>query len=161
MIALPPGAGADLRNAMVVIELSLAVSLLIGAGLLVSSFARLMDTETGFKLDNVLTVPISLSSERYTASGEERMQFFVDAFDRIGALPGVVDLGATNIPPLAGGGTTTEFTVEGRTTGSANEAPMFDWRAVTPGFFETTRRCVVARPATSPWPRIGHRRQAW
>ncbi len=132
--------GRRLRNAMVVSELALAVMLLIGAGLLISSFARLMDTETGFDLDNVLTAPLSLSSERYTETGEERIQFFVEVFERVSALPGVVAVGTTNIPPLSGGGTSTEFTVEGRgTTGgaAANEVPMFDWRAVSPGFFKT------------------------
>ena len=133
--------GRRLRNAMVVSELALAVMLLIGAGLLISSFARLMDTETGFDLDNVLTAPLSLSSERYTETGEERMQFFVDVFERVSALPGVVAVGTTNIPPLSGGGTTTEFTVEGGAGGAggtaANEVPMFDWRAVSPGFFKS------------------------
>jgi len=130
--------GRRLRDAMVVSELALAVMLLIGAGLLISSFARLVDTDTGFDLDNVLTVPLSLSSERYTDTGEERMQFFVEAFERISALPGVVAVGTTNIPPLSGGGTSTEFTVEGRAVGSAaDEVPMFDWRAVSPGFFKT------------------------
>ncbi len=131
------GTGRRLRNVMVVSEMALAVMLLIGAGLLIGSFARLMDTDTGFDLEHVLTIPLSLSSERYTETGEERMQFFVDAFERVSALPGVVGVGTTNIPPLSGGGTTTEFTVEGSSGGAANEVPMFDWRAVSPGFFET------------------------
>jgi len=129
------GARARLRDAMVVVELALAVVLLIGAGLLITSFFHLQRTDTGFHVDDILTVPLSLSAPRYTPSGEERLRFFAEALDRIGSLPGVVGVGATNITPLSGGATATEFTVEGRPANAADQMPMFHWRAVTPGFF--------------------------
>jgi putative ABC transport system permease protein len=103
-----------LRNALVVAEVALALVLLVSAGLLVRSFARLRQVNTGFETENVLTMVVSLPSAKYKED-QQVVAFFREATERVRSLPGVRAAGVVNYLPLYGGlGARTVFTIEGR-----------------------------------------------
>ncbi|MBC8167220.1 MAG: ABC transporter permease [Bryobacteraceae bacterium] len=87
------------RGALVSAELSLALILLIGAGLLVQAFWRLQRVDSGITATNVLTMRVSLSDARYNDSGR-RNQFWATLSDRLAMLPSVVASTAmSGLPP--------------------------------------------------------------
>jgi predicted permease len=88
-----------LRGALVVAEVALSLVLLIGAGLLIRTFANLLNVTPGFDPHNVLTFQIDLNGERYDTAAEAAA-FYRDALDRIGHLPGVEAAAITNKLPL-------------------------------------------------------------
>jgi putative ABC transport system permease protein len=87
------------RQVLLVAEVALAVVLLIGAGLLIRSFANLLNVEPGFRAENLLTCRITLPYPRYE-SDARREQFQRQLLERVAALPGVERVGATSHLPL-------------------------------------------------------------
>jgi putative ABC transport system permease protein len=100
------------RNALIVVEVAMALVLLVGAGLLIKSFRRLQEVDPGFDPRNLLTMRLFLPQSKY-AEPQQRQAFFEQALKRIESLPGVQAVGtSTWIPTL--GGADTYFTIEGR-----------------------------------------------
>jgi putative ABC transport system permease protein len=100
------------RNALIVVEVAMALVLLVSAGLLIKSFRRLQEVEPGFDPRNLLTMRLFLPLSKY-AEPQQRQAFFEQALKRIGSLPGVQAVGtSTSIPALGGGDT--YFTIEGK-----------------------------------------------
>ncbi|HEY6332310.1 MAG TPA: ABC transporter permease, partial [Blastocatellia bacterium] len=128
--------GRQLRSALVVSEVALALVLLIGAGLLIKSFARLQESRFGFNPENVTALELFLPGYKYKTK-EARVQFVENSLDRIRAIPGVVDAGATNFLPLTGFWHTTPFEVDGGEQYAAGQWPEADERTATPGYFRT------------------------
>ncbi len=126
---------ARLRNALVVAEISLALVLLAGAGLMVRSFAALERVPLGFVPDHVLTARVSLPGARYP-NDTLRLAFFRAVEQRISALPGVRAVGAISFLPLSGQRSSSGFNVEGRPPAAPGAEPVGDMRAVTPGYFK-------------------------
>jgi putative ABC transport system permease protein len=124
--------GRGVRDALVVGEMALAMTLLVAAGLLANSFLRLQQVETGFAEEGVLAIPLSLTGRPFEDAGG-MARFLAEVEERIGALPGVAAVGATNVAPLSGGGTAINLSVEGRPSGPG-ETSFARWRSVTPGF---------------------------
>jgi len=103
-----------LRGALVVVEVALALVLLVSAGLLVKSFARLRQVDAGFNAENVLTMAARLPGGKYSED-EQVVNYFRQATERIKTLPGVRAVGTVNYLPLHGGvGARTSYTIEGR-----------------------------------------------
>ncbi|MCI0392114.1 MAG: ABC transporter permease [Acidobacteria bacterium] len=100
------------RNALIVIEVALALVLLVGAGLLIKSFRRLQEVDPGFDPRNLLTMRLFLPESKYPES-QQRQAFFEQALRRIEALPGVQAAGTSTMIPTLGGGDT-YFTIEGK-----------------------------------------------
>ena len=125
-----------LRGVLVVAEVALALVLLVSAGLLVKSFVRLQQIDTGFNTENVLTLVVNLPTAKYNTM-EQVVGFFREATERIRTLPGVRSVGTVNYLPLYGGlGTTTIFTVEGRPAPPVGQEPNTDVRVVADsGYF--------------------------
>src|SRR4029079_16278170 len=69
------GAGHRLRSAMVVGEIALAVVLLVGAGLMMKSMLRLLQTNIGFNTENLLTMTVVLPPSKYAADANQRVNF--------------------------------------------------------------------------------------
>jgi putative ABC transport system permease protein len=86
-------------SALVVIETALALTLLVGAGLLTRSVMRLSDVDAGFDPRNVITMTVTLPVSKYREP-RDWLQFFERLTDRVSALPGVEAAGATTAPPL-------------------------------------------------------------
>lgn len=100
-------------NGLVVAEISLALLLTVGAGLLIKSFWRLEHVDPGFDRSGVLTVGINLPSARYDTSTKVSA-FFEELVTRVRALPGVTDGAAVLIPPLQGASWSSDYHVGGR-----------------------------------------------
>jgi putative ABC transport system permease protein len=129
------GARAGLRNVLVVAEISLAVMLLLAAGLLVKSFVRLQQVSPGFRTDNLLTAHVWLPESRYPKP-ELRALFFRDLVERVGALPGIEAAAATTALPMANRGAIGNFVIEGRPAPVAGHEPVAGMRSITPGYFQ-------------------------
>jgi len=134
---------ARLRNALVVAEMSLALVLLAGAGLMVRSFAALERVPLGFDATHVLTARVSLPSGRYR-NDTLTLAFFRAAEQRVAALPGVSAVGAISFLPLTGQRSSSGFNVEGRPAAAPGAEPVGDMRAVTPGYFKAMGIAIVA-----------------
>jgi putative ABC transport system permease protein len=93
------GRGWALRGALVVSEVALATVLVVGAGLLLMSFSRLQQVALGFDPRPVVTLGLVLPENVYPAAADAR-EFFRRARERIGALPQVEAVGASNAPPF-------------------------------------------------------------
>jgi putative ABC transport system permease protein len=126
-----------LRTALVVAELSLAVMLLIAAGLLIQSFARLQRVDPGFAPKNLLTMEVVLPRSRY-AENNQRMRFFAELVSRIEKLPGVRAAAATLQAPLVGLDVDkSTFVVRGAGSPLSGQEPDARLHVVTPEYFDT------------------------
>ena len=126
------------RRVLVVAEVALALMLLVGAGLLIKSFTRILGVSPGFDARNVLTLGISLPAARYP-NDTARLAFWDQALPRIATIPGVRAVGATTTMPFSGGWSTGSFNVEGYTPKPGEQGPWGDIRMATPGFAEALR----------------------
>jgi putative ABC transport system permease protein len=134
-----------LRDGLVVIEMALALVLLVGAGLMLRSFARLQQVDTGFSATNVLTMRIPLPEAKYPIRRQPNdlppagLNFFNQLLERITALPGVESAGVTRMLPLgAGNGLGKRFSVEGRPIPSSlDQVPSVNFALVSPNYFNT------------------------
>ena len=89
-----------LKDLLVVGQVALSLLLLIGAGLLMRSFVRLLQADPGFEPHNLLTMNISLSSARY-AKPDQQTAFFDDVLRRVSAVPGVRSAAISAALPLS------------------------------------------------------------
>lgn len=130
---------ARMRGALVVAQLSLAIVLLTGAGLLLRSFAHMQSVDPGFATSGVTMFTVTLPQVgRYDESngGEEgERQFVRDAIDALRTIPGVQRVGATSAVPLSGNNMAVSFTIDGRAAPAAGEEPESQLRIVTPDYF--------------------------
>ena len=126
--------GRVLRSVFVIAEVSIALVLLIGAGLMIRSFARLQQVKTGFASENVLTMRVQLPTAKYRQP-EQRVEFFKRAQERIAALPGVEAVGAISFLPLTGLASSTSFAIDAQPAPRPGEEPGTEVRVVTPGYF--------------------------
>ena len=130
------GAGSQrLRGTLVVAEVALSLTLLVGAGLLIRSFLRLQDVDTGFRPEGVLTMRISLPSEKY-AKIEQNRTFFRELLAQIRRLPGVDAAGGATGLPLSGAGWSGTTTLDSQAVQPQDASPEADQRPVFPGYFE-------------------------
>ena len=130
------GSGAArLRNGLVVAEVGLAVMLLVGAGLLLRSFQKLQDVDTGMRTEGALTMRMSLSSEAYGADGA--VQGFVDRLiPALEGLPGVQAVGTIQFLPLTGAKSATSSWRADQPKPAVGEEQAADIRAVGGNYFQ-------------------------
>jgi len=128
--------GSRLRSSLVVSEIAIALVLLIGAGLMVKSFARLQRVDPGFHPERILTFDLQLPSAKYKED-EKVVGFFNQFMGRVAAQPKVESVAAISALPLSGGGDIISFEVEGRPASSPGDTPDAEYRIVTPAYFAT------------------------
>jgi putative ABC transport system permease protein len=119
------------RSALVIAEVGLSLVLLVGAGLLVKSFARLMEVNAGFDPDHLLTFNLALPS---SADRVRQLAFYQQVVQRLQALPGVQAVGAVSRLPLSGGNSSRSFNVPG-----VEKDYSADIRVSTPDYFSAMR----------------------
>jgi predicted permease len=132
------GGSRRLRDALVVAEVSLALVLLAGSGLLLKSLVRLLAVSPGFAANGVLTLRVQTSGHRFDDDAVRR-RFFAAALEAVRRVPGVRSAALTNMLPLSG-----DFDAYGvHLEGGAPLGPSEDESAlrysVSPGWFETLR----------------------
>jgi predicted permease len=128
------------RAALVVAEVALAVTLTIGAGLLLRSFSSLLAVDPGFKPENLLTWQTNLPDRLRTP--EQRDLFYTELLARLRALPGVVSVGATSRLPLGSTGLTTSIDIDGRSLPNA-DWPEVQFRRSVGDYFQTMNIPIV------------------
>jgi putative ABC transport system permease protein len=134
--------GRWLRRVLVVAEMAVALMLLVAAGLLLRSFARLQGVSPGFDPTHLATMNVTLPPTKYKDE-PSKINFFTAARQRIAALPGVVSVGATSNIPFGPNWGTGSFTVEGYQPPKGQPGPWGDLRLVTPGYLEAIRVPVL------------------
>jgi putative ABC transport system permease protein len=122
------------RTLLVVSEVALSLVLLLGAGLMIRSLARLLTVDPGFNPKNVLTLGLSLPTSKYAESNQQTA-FFQQVIERLKALPGVQSVGAVSALPLSGAEEASSFMVEGGATIDSSEMPMADRRRASADYF--------------------------
>ena len=137
------GGHRRLREALVVVEVAMAVMLLAGAGLLLRSFSRLLSTNPGFEPQGIAVASVSLPRSAYHPP--DQWQTFVSTtLDRLRAEPGVRQAAAAVTPPMGNIKISLTYTVAGQPPPPAGQEPQADYRPVTPGYFALMRIPLVA-----------------
>jgi putative ABC transport system permease protein len=123
-----------LGSLLVIGEVALSLILLVGAGILLQSFARMRGLDPGFRSDHVLTARIVVPETKYREF-TKRSDMFTRILERVRALPGVKSAGFTSALPLTWEGGTSSFVPEGA---ALKEGENYDAnnRVVSPGYFE-------------------------
>jgi predicted permease len=131
------GSGNRLRAGLLVAEVSLSLVLLIAAGLLLTSFARLQRVEPGFEPAGVFTAQLVLPPQRYPR--EKLVAFYEQLYRRLATLPGSTSAALTDRVPLTGGQTPAPVAVMGRPLPPMSERPHANRHLVSPGYFGMLR----------------------
>ena len=124
-----------LRSAMVVTEIALAVVLLVGAGLMMKSLLRLLQTDVGFRTENILTMSVILPPAKYMEANQQ-INFNDQLRERVKSLPGVSGAGTVNILPL-NSGNTTRFYVDGDPVPPPGQEIEANIRTASDDYFKT------------------------
>ncbi len=141
-------------SAVVAAQLSLAVVLLVAAGLLVRTFVSLVRTDVGYSKDtNVLTFSAYVPSSRYPTL-QAREDFYATMSRRIGALPGVTHIGSTVVAPWQGGWKHVGFRIEGRPV-DASSIPQIEYGTASPDYFPAVGIPLRAGRAFAEGDRVG------
>jgi predicted permease len=130
------------RAGLVVIETALALMLLVGAGLLIKSFARLQNVDPGFSTENVMTTQISLPAARYPDAAARRA-FWVRLVEKARALPGVTAAALTTNIPFSGNVSSGSYSIVGYTPGPTEAAPHGRQEIVGGDYFAALRIPLV------------------
>ena len=134
--------GQRFRQLLIVSQVAMALSLLVGAGLLIKSFWRVRQINLGFEPEHVLSAGVSLSLSDYGPPSELTKRggtFFRQAMTRIGGLPGVASVGVISHLPLGGRGVNMVFEIKGQSRLAAKTDPVADWRIISPSYFDVIR----------------------
>ena len=128
--------GGTMRAALVVSQVSLSLVLLISAGLLLRSFARLQAVPLGFSTDGIAAIPLALPEASYPDAARA-WTFYEALMDRVARTPSVERVAAINSPPFAGPNSGTVFLREGEPVPTRERALDADLRLITPGYLRT------------------------
>ncbi|PYV83033.1 MAG: ABC transporter permease [Acidobacteria bacterium] len=134
--------GKNTRSILVVVEVSLSLVLLIGAGLMIRSFQRLHAVNPGFESHGVLTMTAAVSSAKFQEPTQQ-INFFTRVLDRIRTLPGVVSAGLIDDIPFGGGGSHQPVAAEGHPVVPMSEQPEVDVRVISAGYMSALRTPVL------------------
>src|SRR5262245_30956409 len=138
------GAGRQrMRKAMIVAEVALALALLVGAGLMVKGFTRMIEKQQqGFDPRHALTLRATLPPSRY--ADERRIAaFHRQAQERLSALPGVESASSTSFLPGSDAWNSTELQIEGRPAPPPGQERVSSYQQVGADYFRTVRIPVI------------------
>jgi putative ABC transport system permease protein len=140
-------AGRRLRNGLLVAEVALSIVLLVGATLLLRSFAKLTSIDPGFRPDRVLTFRVALPQKSYPEP-HQHIALFDRLLEKLQNTPGVEAAGMAQVIPLRGD-YVLSFTVQGKTVAPGTE-PSANYRSVSPGYFSALSIPVVRGRSFGP-----------
>jgi len=132
--ALSGPRGRLTRHALVIVEMSLAVLLLTGAGLLIRSFVQLMHVDPGFRVDHGVVFRVGLPAQRYPDDAA-RLAFFDRAMSTLAAMPGAVGVGVVMVVPPTPSTFNISFSVSGRPPVRPADEPTMEIRVADPNYF--------------------------
>ncbi|HEY6253265.1 MAG TPA: ABC transporter permease [Candidatus Angelobacter sp.] len=137
--AATTSAGASqnrLRDALAIAEISLALILLVGAGLMIKSLYRLLSVDPGFRVDRVLTMRMNLRTAQY-AKDAQVVNFWQRVLDGVRTLPGVESATVGTVVPLTDDHNRTDITIENMALPQPGSFPHPDVHVVSPGYVST------------------------
>ncbi len=137
------GSGRRALGALVVAETALALTLLVGAGLLVKSFIRLQRVDSGFDPRNVLTAVVTLPQAAYPDRDQVAL-FYDRLLTRVRTLPGAQSAAGVSSLPLTGFDSDAGLVIEGRPAPQPDQYPMAWVSSVSPGYFRTMGMRLIA-----------------
>lgn len=146
-----------LRASLVVAEMSLALVLLISAGLLIKASLRMQAVDLGFEPHNALTFAVSLDQKEYPDT-TQALALQDELAHRLAALPGVTGAAAVTQLPMAGGNGTYYY-VEGETIPDDAHRPILQYRNATANYLEVMKIGLVKGRTFSPEDRFGTARR--
>jgi putative ABC transport system permease protein len=123
-----------LRGALVVAQVCVALTLLVGAGLLIHSFTRLLNVSPGFEPQGLVTISTQIPISELTPV--QRDAEYRRIRERLLATPGVREVGSVSRLPFMGSNLGSWMWVEGRTT-TGGETPGVEYRVASPSYFST------------------------
>jgi putative ABC transport system permease protein len=126
--------GRAVRRTLVVAEVAMAVVLLVGAGLMIRSFAAMQRVDLGMNTENVLSTRLALLGPRYQ-DGVPRAEFFARLVERVKQLPGVEGAATVGTVFLSATPNSTNFSIEGRPDFAPDERIEVPVDSVTPDYF--------------------------
>jgi putative ABC transport system permease protein len=124
------------RSALVVLETTLALVLLVGSGLLLKSFLRLQTVDPGFQYKNIATANVSLPRSKYSTDAQ-KMQFFSQVLERIQSVEGVKEVAASSGNPMEGSNLSFAFATKDLEALSPSDQPSAGYYVVSPNYFHT------------------------
>ncbi|HYV31984.1 MAG TPA: ABC transporter permease [Candidatus Binatia bacterium] len=130
------GRGNRLRHGLVASEVALALVVLCGAGLMIESMARLLGVDPGLDPKNVLTMQMSVPQEDIYTGPPGLPRFCQDVEEHVGAIPGVVSVGAVAHLPFEGNAGR-GFQIEGQPPADPGHLPGADYSVACPNYFRT------------------------
>ena len=136
------GAGHRLRSALVMSEIALAVVLLVGAGLMMKSLLRLLQSDVGFNPEKLLTLTVAVPPAKFTDANKQ-IEFFNQLKQRVDSLPGTTGSGTVDVLPLQGGNTT-RFIVDGDPVPPPGQEIEANVRTVNESYFQTLGVPLIA-----------------
>jgi putative ABC transport system permease protein len=133
-----------LRSALVTAEIAMSLALLVGAGLLIKSFARLQSADTGVRTGHLLTAGLRAPQGRY-APGAPVRDFYARILERVQAIPGVTSAAAVSLVPVGGPGFQLgrAFLPQGAPEPPVGPDYGGEWSVVTPSYFGTMKIPIV------------------
>jgi putative ABC transport system permease protein len=143
-----------LRSVLVASEFSLALILLVGAGLMIRSVAALRRVDPGFDPRNVVTLSISTAGTD-EGTPERRSAFFAQVLERTTSIPGVASASFINHLPITGDQWGFPIRIEGRPKPAPGDAPFGTYRVVFPGYFRTMGIPLLRGRDFEPSDRVG------
>ena len=129
--------GFNLRNTLVVVEVTLSLLALIGAGLFVVSLRNAQRTDVGFNVDQVAILSFNIGSQGYTQ--ERGQQFYRQLTEQVQGLPGVKSASLASNIPLFGGGIGRSVFPEGQEQGSNRSGVLVTVDSIAPNYFDTVQ----------------------
>ena len=132
-----------LRGLLVISQVALSLLLLIGAGLLIKSFANLRATKPGFDPSHAVTLHLSLPKVRYPDPTQHR-EFFEQILPKLAAIPGVEAAGGAMPMPFSGNDRGSSFTVAGQPPLARGNHPVASHLTITPGYFHAMKTPLLA-----------------
>lgn len=130
-----------LHNGLVIAQTAICMVLLIGSGLLMRSFVRILNVDPGFNAKNVLTSRVGVSFEQL--NHDQHYLFYQQLLTRISALPGVQLASAAWPLPMTGSSATVSFNIQGRPVARGDE-PNESLAVAMPGYFKTMGIPLIA-----------------
>jgi predicted permease len=124
------------RGALAIAEISLALILLVGAGLMMKSLYRLLEVDPGFRPDRVLTMSLDLRTQQYSKDPAV-LNFWQQVLDKVRVLPGVEAAAVGTVLPLTDSHNRTDITIEGMALPTPGNYPHPDYHIVSPGYVVT------------------------
>lgn len=123
------------RGVLVSFQVALAVTLLIGAGLLLRSFQNLQEESPGFEAAGVVAVQLELTGSKYEDSAARRRAFLDGILANISRQPGMAQAAVTNVLPFNQDGSQASYSIEGYTRAAGESLPHGHWRTVSEDYF--------------------------